>query len=844
MLASLISASLSAFVHDVRYACRGLARRPGFALTILVTLALGIGANTAIFSLVRAVVLKPLPYREPDRLVHIYENHPKGARFKWGEDKGYIIVRPGTLYEWRRQSTSFERIDAWRWRTKTLTGGERAESVWANEVTDGFFTTAGVPPAIGRTLIADDFAPGVPRAVVVSDRLWRTRYGSDPTIVGRTIQIDGGAVPVVGVMPAGFYPGRYQTADLWVPYSSQPGENDDRVTWSFITLARLKPGVSFEQAHREMDTISDRLTAAYPQDYNDMSAVLVPVTGEVVGAYQTLFYTLLGAVALVLLVGCVNVANLMLARATERHQEFSIRTALGAPRRRMVQQVLTESLLLSGTGGLVGLLVARWTLPAALALLPPDSRVPRLNEATLDWPVLAFTLGVSLVAGILFGIVPAFRVSQAQLNESLKETSRGTSSSRRAKQFGDVLVAAEIAVSLLLLVGAGLLLRSFLRLYAVDSGFDTRHVLAMQLTVPTHRYGVYGVGGTNPGRARLYRDLTRDVSDVPGVQSAAVTALLPLKQGPNPWGISIEGRGAPADRERGAAATSLRENRYHHGSISIERVTRDYFRTMGVPLLRGRLIEARDVAAAPLVTVVNETFVKKFFASEDPLGRRITVDMTSYFPKMTIVGVVADNKMHGLDREPYALLYWSMDQFPSINAWLVVRARGDSRTLAQAVRSAVNRFDGDLAVGDASPMETVVADSIWRQRFTAWLIGAFAALALLLAAAGIYAVVAYSVSQRTHEMGLRITLGALPREILGLVVGHALRLAAIGVLIGVAASLALRRILVSQLFGVTPSDPLTIVAVSALLLLVAMAASAVPAIKALRVDPVAALRQT
>jgi putative ABC transport system permease protein len=842
MLTGRIRDGISDFVHDVRYAGRGLARRPGFALTILMTLALGIGANTAIFSLVRAVVLRPLPYHEPDRLVHLYENHPKGARFKWGENKNYIVVRPGTLYEWRSRNTSFTSIEAFRWRAKTLTGVGRAESVWASEVTDGFFTTAGVAPALGRTLVRDDFASGPPRAVVMSNRLWRTRYGGDRRLVGRTIEIDGSAAPVVGVMPAGFQPSRYQTADLWVPYVSQPGEKDDRVTWSFITLARLKSGVTFEQAHREMDIISDRLTASYPQDYNDMSAVLVPVTGEVVGAHQTLFYTLLGAVALVLLVGCANVANLMLSRATERQQEFTVRAALGASRLRLVRQVLTESVLLSGAGGVLGLLVARLSLPAALALLPPESRVPRLDEAGVDWSVLAFTTAVSLLAGIVFGVVPAIRVSQTGLSEGLKESSRATSQSVRAKAIGDLLVTAEIAMSLFLLVGAGLLMRSFLRLYAVDPGFDTVHVLAAQVTVPTHRYGVYQVGGANPPRARLYRELAREVSGVAGVESAAVTALLPLKHGPNPWGITIEGRGAPSGRESGGAATSLRENRYHHGSISIERVTPDYFHTMGVPLMRGRLIDARDVAAAPSVTVVNETFVRKFFPDEDPLGRRITVDMTSYFPKMTIVGVVGDNKMHGLDRDPYPLLYWPMEQFPSINAWLVVRAPGDPRTLAQAARAAVSRFDADLALGDLVTMGTVVAESMWRQRFATLLIGLFAALALLMATAGIYAVISYSVSQRTREMGLRITLGALPREILALVVGHALRLAAIGVVVGLVASVALRRVLANQLFGVSPSDPLTIVAVSGLLLLVAAAAAAGPALKALRVDPIAALR--
>jgi putative ABC transport system permease protein len=575
-----------------------------------------------------------------------------------------------------------------------------------------------------------------------------------------------------------------------------------------------------------------------------MSAVLVPAAGEVVGASALLLYTLLGAVALVLLVACVNVANLMLARATERHHELSIRAALGASRRQLVKQALAECLLLAIGGGLLGLIVARLSLPAALAWLPPENTLPRIDEAALDWPVLAFAGGVALVSAVLFGLAPALRVSQTMVTDGLKEAGRGTGQGRRAKRIGDGLVTAQVALSLVLLVGAGLLLRSFLRLHAVDSGFDVARVLALQLTVPTHRYGVYEVGGTNPSRARLYRDLTREAATIPGVEAAAVTALMPMKHGVNPWGISIEGRGAPADTDPTGAARTLADDRYHHGSISIERVTPEYFRTLGVKLRRGRLLEERDDAAAPLVTVVNDAFVRKFFPDEDPIGRRITVDMTSYFPKMTIVGVVADNKMHGLDRDPYALLYWSMDQLPSVNAWLIVRAHGRPAALSDAMRSLVNRIDGDLAITSTVTMDQVVGDSVWRPRFTALLLGVFAALATLLAMAGIYAVMSYSVSQRTHEMGLRITLGALPGEILKLIVGHGLRLAAAGVAIGIAASLLLRRVLAGYLFGVSATDPVTILVVSGLLIAVAVAASAVPALRALRIDPVAALRQT
>jgi putative ABC transport system permease protein len=707
---------MTQLTQDLRYALRGLARRPGFTVIVLFTVAIGIGANTAIFSLVRGVILKPLSYKEPDRLVHIYENHPKGVRFKWGEGRRFIIVRGATLHAWRTQTTSFESIEAIRWRTRTLGGDDRTESVWGNEVTEGFFRTGGVAPARGRTFSRDDYAAGVPHAVVLSDRLWRTRFASDPAIVGQTVQIDGSKVPIVGVMPPEFFPSGSPAPDLWLPYWPDSGENDDRVTWRFITLARLKTGVTFEQAHRELDVVSDRLSAAYPEDYNDMGAVLVPVTGQVLGTYPRLFYTLLGAVGLVLLVGCVNVANLMLARATERSQEFSVRSALGATRSQLVRQLLTESVLISGAGGLIGIGVARAALPAALALLPPENGIPRMNEVALDWVVLGFTAAISMGAGILFGLAPALRLSRTGLNESLKEIGRSTSASRRLKRFRDGLVVAEIAFAVLLLTGAGLLMRSFLRLQAVDSGFETSHVLAMQVTVPAHRYGSYEVGGPNLSRAALYRELVRQVSEVPGVEVAAVTGLLPFKHGPNPWGISIEGRGAPAEKEGGGAATRMRQGLFHHGSISIERVTPDYFRTMGIRLLRGRLLDERDTAGTSLVTVVNETFVRKYFQNEDPIGRRITAEMTSYFPKLTIVGVVADNKVHGLDRDPYPLLYWPMSQFPSTNAWIVARSHGAPEDLARPVQAAVARLDPDLAIANVTTMNTVMAESVWRPR--------------------------------------------------------------------------------------------------------------------------------
>jgi putative ABC transport system permease protein len=452
-----------------------------------------------------------------------------------------------------------------------------------------------------------------------------------------------------------------------------------------------------------------------------------------------------------------------------------------------------------------------------------------------------FSVGISTIVGVLCGLVPAWRVAGHSLNHALKNGGRAAGPGRGARRLGDALVTTEIALALTLSVGAGLLLRSFTALQAVDSGFDTDRVLSLELTVPAHRYGAYEVGGPNAQRARLFRDLARQIAEVPGVESAAVTTSLPLRHGVNPWGIVIEGRAAPPASEPGGAAG--RGGVVYHGSVSIERVTAEYFRTLGVRVLRGRPIDDRDEAGAPLVTLVNQTFARKFFPDDDPIGHQISVDMTSYMPRMTIVGVVADNKMHGLDRAPYPLLFWSVSQLPSMNGWLLARTREHPEALADQVRAAVTRIDPEIAIGDTAGLERVLRDSAWRPRFAALLLALFAALGLFQAIAGIYAVMSYSVARRTQEMGLRVTLGAKPREILALVMTHAVRLTAIGLIMGIATALAIRQLVASQLFGVSASDPATLATVSGIVAVVALAAAAVPAFRALRVDPVLALRQ-
>jgi putative ABC transport system permease protein len=827
---------------DLQYAARTLLKKPGFTLVVLLTLALGIGANTAIFSVVSAVIFRPLPFREPERLVNIWEGGA-GTVYRRGEESRFIFVRPGTFHDWREQSQSFQNMAAYSWRAMLLTGGDKAEMLWANHVTEGFFETLGAPAKLGRTFSADDYGPGAERAVILSHKLWRSRFGADAAIVGRAISLNDQAHIVVGVMPEGFYPTRFNAPDLWTPRWFGAGEKYDRVSWGLTTFARLKPGVAIDQANSEMQVVAKAIETAHPENYQNMGAVLVPADAELIGSHGKLFLFLLGAGSLVLLVACVNVANLLLARATDREREFSVRASLGASRGRIVSQLLTESLLLSGTGTSLGLLLAHWAIHPVVALLPDASRIPRLDAVKLDLTVLGFTLLVAVVTGTLFGLAPALRASRVDLNEALKEAGRGNTVTARKRRLGELLVISEVASSLVLLIGAGLLVQSFQRMQRVDSGFKPANLLTLKIEAPEHRYGKYETGGKNAPRARLYEELERRIAALPGVESVAGAGKLPMKHSPNPWAVSVEGRGAPPrNPEEGMAALSNKTGLYNHGSTSDQRVSPAYFRTLGMRLTRGRLLDESDRPGAPMTAVVNEAFVRKFFPDEDPVGKRMVVDYTSWFPKITIVGVVADARLNGLDRKPFAEMFWPMAQAPSQSVWLIVRTAGDPLALASAVQREVRAVDRDLPIEEVSPMETVIADSLWQPRFSAVLIGLFAGLALTLAAAGIYGVMSYQVSRRAYEMGLRIALGANARAILGLVIGRGLRLTAIGILIGLAVSLSLSKLVASHLYGVNASDPLTMVVLSLFLMLVAALACFIPAWRAAQVDPMIALR--
>ncbi|HTP31732.1 MAG TPA: ABC transporter permease, partial [Candidatus Acidoferrales bacterium] len=699
-------------------------------------------------------------------------------------------------------------------------------------------------PELGRTFEPSDYTSGNSRLAVLSHVLWETRFGGDPGIVGKTIMLDNAAHTVLGVMPRGFYPTRWEDAYLWLPLTMDPAVKQSRVLWKLFTFARLKPGITFDQAQREMEVISDRLTAAYPENYDNMTAVLTPVAGYLFSQYEKLFYTLLGAVGLVLLIACADVAALLLARSTERHRELAVRAALGASRGRLVWLVLTESLILSLGGAALGTALAFGFVRPVTSLLPAASRVPRIAEVALDWHVLAFTLGISLLAGLLFGILPALRASRPNLNESLKEAGRSGSAGAAAKRAGDILIVGEVAVSLVLLAGAGLLIRSFVQLLRTDPGFNPDRVLALSFGVPTHRYGKYETGGLNSTRARLFADIERRMLAVPGVRSAAVTGLLPLRHGPNPWAMHIEGKPAPPPNRNayGGAARNKTTGLYNHGDVSIERVTPGYFKTFGIPLVRGRYFDVRDDANAPKVALVNETVARRYFGADDPIGRTIIIDMTSYFPRMTVVGVVADSRLNALDKEAYPEVFWPMAQLPSAGGWVTLRTAADPVGLARAAQAAMRELDPDIAIGEVTTMKDVLQGSLWRQRLTAVLLATFAGLSLALAAAGIYGVFSYLVNRRTKELGVRVALGASKAQILSLVLGSSLKLAVLGIGIGTAGAFMAGRLMSSWLYGVQANDALTFASVAVLLLLIALAACYIPAARATRVDPVIALR--
>ena len=801
-------------LQDLRYALRGYRRSPGFAAAALLVLALGIGANAAIFTVVNAALLEPLPFTQPDRLVAVWHTPPP-ASFP---GMTQFAVSAANYLDWQREQHVFERMSVQHFRTFALSsGGGEPEQVRGQGVSHGFFHVLGVTPLLGRSFVPDEDRPGADRVVILGHRLWQRRFGGDRGLVGRTILLDGTPHTVVGIMDASFaYP---DWAQLWTPLAWTAEERAVRSEHSLTVIARLRDGVGVEQAQAEMTAISGRLEQAYPEDNKGWGAVVVPLHEELLGDLRPSLMVLLGAVAFVLLIACANVATLVLSRTLARRTEMAVRLALGAGPSRIVRQVLTETTLLAVAGGALGLLVAEGGVRLISAFL--GSRLPENLALRADARVLAFTAAVSLVAGLAAGLAPALRMAKASVGEAIKQGGGRSESEAAGSRLRATLVVVEVALSLVLLIGAGLMIRSLWQLHRVDAGFDARNVLTGWVSLPRTRYA------EPEQQARFIDSLLSRVRALPGVEVAAFAPNLPLANGNN-WPVSIVGR----------PQLPLSEQPQLQGNV----VTPGYLRTLRIPLVRGRDISEADQADRPAVVLVSEAAAKWLWPGQDPIGQRM---VEGFVPDAVreVVGIVKDVKERGLHEPGTASMYLPLAQVPGFYGALVVRTRtSQPETLGPSLVAAVRELDRNLPVEDLMPMEMVVERSTSDTRFTMFLLAAFAGLALLLAAVGIYSVLAYAVRRRVREIGIRVALGADGRGVVRMVMGDALRPALLGVALGLAGALALRGVMANLLFGVSPADPATFAAVAALLVIVAVGSSALPAYRATRVDPVVALR--
>jgi putative ABC transport system permease protein len=812
---------VSLLLQDLRYAVRTLTREPGFTLVALVTLALGIGANTAIFSIVNAVLLRPLPYHEPDRVVLLWSHWTNWTK-TW--------VSEPELADYQRQAQSLEHVAGFSSTSFNLAGGgSEPLRVLAAQVQAPMFDALGAKPILGRVFSADEDRPGRERVVLLTEGLWRSRFGSDPALVGRTIDLDAAAYTVVGVLPASLrlpldYANRSFT-QVWVPLALGPANPQERGNHGLNALGRLKPGVALAQAQAEIDTITRGFLQQYPDNYDSkFGLTLVPAPIEVVGEIRPALIILLLAVGAVLLIACANVANLLLARSESRQKEIAVRVALGAGRRRIVRQLLTESMLLSAAGGVAGVALAAALTQGLVALDP--LKIPRVQDIALDARVLAFTAAVSVLTGILFGIVPAIQASRTDLQAVLKEG--GRDSRVGAGWLRRVLVVSEIAASVVLVAAAMLLGRSFARLLDVDAGFNPTHVLTLRTSLPDATYT------DAASMVRAYAEVGRRLRESPGVQAAGAVTGLPLASTRGDWSIRIEGRPA-APREALAADWQV--------------VTPGYFEALGTPIRSGRTFTDADTATTLPVIVVNETMARKFWPGANAVGRRLTMGSGNN-RWLTIVGLVADIHHRGLDMEPRPEMYRPHTQFryggpdaPAVSTmtW-AVRTVDDPRAAVSYARAAVRAVDARLGISDVATMDDVVADSTSDRRLNLLLFVMLGTLALALATVGVYGVVAYAVSQRTHEIGVRMAIGARPNDVVRLMVSEGGRLAVAGVVAGSLAALAAARLIRGLLFEVSATDPITFSAVAAGLLAVALLASYIPARRATRVDPMIALR--
>jgi putative ABC transport system permease protein len=798
-------------VSDIRYAIRVLFHAPSFTIGVILVLSLGIGANAAIFSIVNTVLLRPLPFEQPHRLVRLFHVPPQATfpGLKW------FSVSPANFYDWQQRAQLFDGMALYRFQQFALNADGNAEAVVAGAVGAGFFEIVRARPALGRTFLPEEDAPGRGHVVVLSDRFWRSHFHGAPEVIGRSLPLDGEPYAIVGVMPARFSIKGWGVAgsDLWVPLALTDEQRSVRDNHNEAVAARLKPGVDVARAQAEMDAISRRLEAEYPQANTGWGAAVVPLQELIVGDIRRPLVLLLAAVALVLLIACANVGNLLYARTLARRKELAIRAALGAGRGRVFQQLLVESLLLSTGGGIAGLLLARFALDAGGALLA--NQVPRADELQLDWRVLAFVAAASVLTGVLAGVLPAIRAGRADLGDALKEGGRSDAAvglgTRR------LLIVGEVALSLLLLMGAGLMIRTLSALRSVDAGFDPRGVLTLRLRLPKARYAT-------PARiTAFYDEALRRLRALPAIESAAAVDDLPV-QGGSVQPIVLEGRAELLPRDQ--------------PTVSVRKITPGYLQTMRIPLLRGR-----DVAAADTeVMLVSRSAARLLWGDDDPIGRRVTLPLQSKTQLKQVIGIVGDVKQGELAEPAMPTVY----EFTHEHGWnslaIVARTSVVPESMAPSIVAAIHAVDPEQPVEDIRSMAAVLNETLSSQRFTALLLGLFAGVALVLATLGIYSVLSYIVRGRSREIGIRTALGARTSDVIRLVVIEGMTPTAIGIVIGALGALASGRLLAQLVFGVSPWDPLTLFVVAAALGLVALLASLIPAYRAARLDPQAVLR--
>jgi predicted permease len=804
---------LERLAQDLRAGWRGVRKHPGFSLLAVLTLALGIGANTAIFSLVSALLLRPLPYDQPDRLVQLWHTPPQ-QQFP---GRHQFALSPANYLDWRSRSHAFEHTAAYGGANLSFTDGSHPESLTAALVAPDLFSVLGARPQAGRTFLPEEETPGKDKVALLSDRLWRTRFGGDAGIVGKPVRFGGEPYTVVGVMAPEF---RFPAwADLWVPLAWTDKDKAIRGIHDYLAIARLAPGASVAQAQAELDTIARALEAQYPEDDKGWGALVVPLHRELVGDVRPALWVLFGAVTLVLLIACANVANLVLARTLTRRKEMALRSALGASRGRILMQVLAENVFLGLAGGLLGLAVAREGITALTALL--GEQLPRFTEVRLDLRVLAFTLGVSVLTGLAAGLLPGLRLTRVDPAEALKQGLGRSSSETGGRRTRGMLVVAEVSISLVLLVGAGLMVRTLAKLRAVDPGFDPRGVLSMTVALPDAKYA-------EPGQRTAFFDaVVERIRALPGIAGVGAIDGLPMTGG-STQPVLIEGSPDVPMSEQ--------------PEFAVRAVTPGYRDTMRIPLLRGRDLADSDRPDRTQVVLVSESFARRFWPDADPIGRRLSL---TFHPGLReIVGVVGDVKQHGLGAIlPAPTIYLPVGQEPRYTLQLVVRPKAPLATLATDVSGAIARVDPEQPVTDVMTLEALLDDSLAHQRATMLLLSLFAGFALLLAAIGIYSILSYSVRRRVPEIGLRVALGARRIDVLWMIVGNGLRLTGIGLALGAVGALAATRLLSGLLYGVRPADPLTFAGVALLLTAAALLACWLPARLALRVDPMVALRE-